>query len=82
MSRLNNFRTLRTHAWYGRLIRKLHPNQLKECEKFITDNDHLNKDDFCKAAVRWGMNDSERKKQKMFSMMVEFVLTSGTMEEK
>lgn len=80
MARIENFRSLKTHAWYAKMVAKLKPAQVEECEKFIQENESLNKDQFCQAVVRWGIRAPELAKQKQFPFMNELVLVSGTME--
>lgn len=41
MSRLENFRSLGKHAWYGNLFKKLRKIDLDFCEVFIEQTDHL-----------------------------------------
>lgn len=49
-TRHENLTDLHQHPWYRKQCLKLSQEDLKKLAQFITDNDHLNKDQFAKKA--------------------------------
>lgn len=75
-TRLEHFRDLRKHAWYGPRIAKLKQPSIDLIEQFIQRHDHLDIGAFEMANNRWWVDRQDRPKN--WSMLVELVMISNT----
>lgn len=44
--RLEHFKTLKTHAWYSKLFKKLNTNDIEFCESFLKDRGEMSVNEF------------------------------------
>jgi hypothetical protein len=75
-TRLEHFRDLRNHAWYGSRIAKLKQPSIDLIEQFIQQHDHLGIGEFEMANNRWWVDRQDRPKN--WSMLQELVMISNT----
>ena len=74
MNRLENFRALAGHAWYGRIFTKLSAAHLALCEGFIKRNDHLSAAEWELAVNRMFL---DAQKPKHWKEIVELLASSN-----
>jgi len=75
-SRLEHFRDLDRHAWFGRQMAKLKKGQREICEQFIAEHDHLDRGQFEMALNRWWVDRQDRPKN--WSSLQELVMISNS----
>lgn len=70
--RLERFRALKDHAWYGRSFRRLGKMERLFCERWIEDRTRLNRNEFEIAVNRMWL---DRERPKNWSLIVELMLS-------
>lgn len=79
MCRLSNFRSLKTHPWYGRLYKKLTSTEIGHIAHHLSKTNLWSNDDYCKNVLRMEYSeDLKQTKNKLF--INELLLVAGTME--
>lgn len=68
--RIDQFKNLANHAYYGKSIKKLKSVDFDIIYQFISENDHFNKNDFASAVNRMFIN---REKPKNFTLIMELL---------
>ena len=68
--RIDEFKKLSSHAYYGKSIKKLKAIDFGIIYQFISENDHLDKNDFASAVNRMFINNE---KPKNFTMIMELL---------
>jgi hypothetical protein len=73
--RLMKFHSLKTHAWFSRVYKKLSADDIKFCEQFISQYDALNKDDFEFTINRAFLDKAE--KPTRWTLMIELLANAN-----
>lgn len=76
MDRSEAFRSLRDHAWLGRLYKRLTVQERDLAEAFLVDHAHLDRGAFEQAIARWGM---DRPRTKNHLVIVELMSCANTL---
>lgn len=60
MTRTNIFKTYKSHAWFKKLFKKLHKEEVKLCLFFLQSNAGLSKGDFERAVNRLFLDNKDK----------------------
>lgn len=63
LRRLQKFQDLKHDFMLSKVMAKLNKMELELCVKFITDNEELDKNEFCAKANRWYLDDPNKPKR-------------------
>lgn len=74
MTRLEKFKSLKDHAWYYNVYKKLTKEELQIAIKFCVDNEKLNNNDFATKAVRLFLD--VKNKPKNWTVIEELLIAS------
>lgn len=77
MNRLLKFEQLSSHAWLGRIYRKLNEQELLLARHFIREHDHLNAHEF---SIKVNRMFIDRSKPKHFLEVMELLCCSNKFE--
>ena len=78
--RMTNYKSLFNHPYYRKKTGMLSLYHMASIEKFITENEFLDKDDFAHKVNRWGLDMEMTKIQRKHqSLMWELVSVANTM---
>ena len=75
MDRLANFKSLKTHAWFNRVYKKLNAADIKFCEEYLNNNKHLDKNEFEFKVVRIFLDNPN--KPKNWTLIQELLANSN-----
>lgn len=75
MRRLEAFRGLEKHAFYGRDFKRLKVTENIQCQAFIIENEHLKHLEFEQAVQRWLV---DRPRPKNYPLMCDLLLAANT----